>query len=643
MGDGVHFLSGPKPREARLLLVILGADLHEGPEAAHAHAHRLAALGVSAEIARLSDLLPAHRFFGVIDQLDEGLPELVEQRHPFHLARRDGVERILHPRGEVVIDVRREVLGQEAAHDLADVRRGEAAALDVDVLAVAQRRDDRCVGRGAADAVFLERLHQRGLREARRRLREMLGRGHAHELDLVALRHRRQYVIRVVLHDIVHALLVHRNVAGFDQRRTVGAQHGALRAVGGARRATAGQELHRHGVEDGGRHLARDGALPDERVEPELVGFQFLFDIRGHDAGVGRPDRLVRLLRALRLGAIDPRLFGESLLAVEPDDDLADLPDRFLREIDRVGAHVRDQADLALADVHALVQLLRHAHGLLSAETELAGGFLLQGRGGEGRSGIPAPLFSVDGEHGELAAGGLVERAHRLVRGTLRGEAELLDLRAPVLDQLGGKLLLGVLELGIDGPVFARHERRDLILALADHPQRGALHPSRGQPRTHLLPEQRRQIEPDQKVEGAARLLGVHEVDRQASRLGHRFAHGILGDLVEHHALHLFAVEGPVRLQKLMQVPGNRLALAIGVGREVQGIGLLEGTHDGVDVLLIALDHLVFHREVMLRVDGAFLGHQIPNMTVRGENFEVLAEVFLDGFRLGRRFHDYEV
>jgi hypothetical protein len=219
----------------------------------------------------------------------------------------------------------------------------------------------------------------------------------------------------------------------------------------------------------------------------------------------------------------------------------------------------------------------------------------------------------------------------------------LLDLGAAVLDQLGREFLRAVLELGVDGPVFPRNERRDLVLALANHPERRTLHASRGQAGTHLLPEKGGKIEAHQEVEGAPRLLGVHEIDRQASRLGHRLAHRVLGDLVEDHALHLLALERTLRFQELMQVPGDGLALPVRIGGEIEGLGLLERALDGVDVLAIALHHLVLHRKVVLRIDGALLGHQIANVTVRGEDFEVLAEVFLDGFRLGRRLHDNEV
>ena len=167
-----------------------------------------------------------------MDELDERLPEAFEQRHPFLFAAGDGVERILHLGGEIVIDVGREIRGEKAADDLADVGGREAPALDVDVLAIAQRRDDRGVGRRSSDAVFFEGLDQRRFGETWRRLGEMLARNHAEQFHPVADLHRGEHVIGVVLHDVVHALLIHGHVAGLDQRGTVRAQHGARRGAG---------------------------------------------------------------------------------------------------------------------------------------------------------------------------------------------------------------------------------------------------------------------------------------------------------------------------------------------------------------------------------------------------------------------------
>ena len=103
----------------------------------------------------------------------------------------------------------------------------------LDVLAILQRRDDRGVGRRPADAVFLERLHQRGFGEARRRLGEMLVAVHVEQRDDVAVFHRRQDAIVLVRPAcVVRAFLVHGDEAGLDQRGAVGAQHVA---AGGAR------------------------------------------------------------------------------------------------------------------------------------------------------------------------------------------------------------------------------------------------------------------------------------------------------------------------------------------------------------------------------------------------------------------------
>ena len=146
--------------------------------------------------------------------------------------------------------------------------------------------------------------------------------------------------------------------------------------------------------------------------------------------------------------------------------------DGLLRQVERVGAHVGDQAHLALADVDAFVELLRDAHGLLRAEAQLARGFLLQGRGRERRRRIALALLAVHRQDGELALGRLVQRALDLARLRFGGEAELLDLGAPVFDQLARETSAPMLELGIDGPVLPRHEGGDLVLALADHAQR---------------------------------------------------------------------------------------------------------------------------------------------------------------------------
>ena len=130
---------------------------------------------------------------------------------------------------------------------------------------------------------------------------------------------------------------------------------------------------------------------------------------------------------------------------------------------------------------------------------------------------------------------------------------------------------------------------------------------------------------------------------RQGPRVGHGVLYGFLGDFVEHHAVHCLVLELLAALQQLVQVPGDGLTLAIGVGREIEGVGILELGGDRLDVLVIAVDHLVFHGEVIARVDRAFLGHQVAHVTIGGQDLEVLAQVFFDRLRLGRRLNDDQI
>ena len=112
----------------------------------------------------------------LVDAVAERPVERPQQRHPGALAAGDLVELLLHPGRELEVDVVAEVLDEQVGHDPGDRLGLQAALLDPDVAAVDDRRDRRGVGRRPADAVLLERLDQRRLGEARRRLGEVLGR-----------------------------------------------------------------------------------------------------------------------------------------------------------------------------------------------------------------------------------------------------------------------------------------------------------------------------------------------------------------------------------------------------------------------------------------------------------------------------------
>ena len=127
--------------------------------------------------------------------------------------------------------------------------------------------------------------------------------------DAVALGERRQAAAVVVLGVIVLALLDHAHavVAAFlvDLEEAVELHDGA----GGAQHvelAVAALDLDVGGglLQLGGRHLARDGALPDQLVEPRLVALEIARDVLRAARDVGRADRLVRFLRVLGLGLV---------------------------------------------------------------------------------------------------------------------------------------------------------------------------------------------------------------------------------------------------------------------------------------------------------------------------------------------------
>ncbi len=90
-------------------------------------------------------------------------------------------------------------------------------------------------------------------------------------------------------------------------------------------------------------------------------------------------------------------------------------------------------------------------------------------------------------------------------------------------------------------------------------------------------------------------------------------------------------------------MPGDRLALAIRVGRQIQRLRVAQGARDGLHVPLVLLQHAVLHGKPTIRIDGAFLRHQVAHVPVRGQHLEILTEVLLDRLRLGGRLDDDQV
>ena len=130
-----------------------------------------------------------------------------------------------------------------------------------------------------------------------------------------------------------------------------------------------------------------------------------------------------------------------------------------------------------------------------------------------------------------------------LARSCLVFEAELFDLVAFVRNEPGRKRLLFLAQVGFDGPVLARLERLDLEFPLDDHPQGRALYATGRELRSHLSPQERRQVEAEKIVKRAPRLLRADQVAGNIPRVFDRFLDGVLRYFVKDDAMHRLAVQ----------------------------------------------------------------------------------------------------
>ena len=318
-----------------------------------------------------------------------------------------------------------------------------------------------------------------------------------------------------------------------------------------------------------------------------------------------------------------------------PRNQLADLGHRIDPEHGGIGTHVGDQADVAFpAQRHAFIQTLRDLHRAAGGEAELARGLLLQGGGGEGRRRAALAFLGADVADGKATTRSPLQRLARGMCGSFIGEIKLLEFLAVEPAQPGAEIAIGVLQLRLDGPVFARLERLDLLFALGDHAQCRRLHPAGGQSALHLAPQHRREIETDQIIQRTACLLRIDQVVGQAARVRHRRLDRLGRDFGKHHAMHVLAFKQAAFAQDLADVPADRLAFAIQVGRQIDVVGRLRRLGNRLDVFLVALDDLVGHGKVVLGIDRTLLGLQIAHMAVGSEDMKSLPRYLLIVFAL---------
>ena len=125
-----------------------------------------------------------------------------------------------------------------------------------------------------------------------------------------------------------------------------------------------------------------------------------------------------------------------------------------------------------------------------------------------------------------------------------------------------------------------------------------------------------------------------------------RLLHRAFGDFVEGHAPDAFASASfffffllPIA-ELFGQVRGDGFALAVRIGCEVDRIGRLRQLLQLGENFLFAGNDDVFGVEVILDIDAQGALGQVLDVAKRGLDRETLAQIFLDGFRLARRFDD---
>src|SRR5256712_6093823 len=616
-------LCAPVSRQVPFVLALgIGRAGDEFPVPAPPLDQPLAALGALFP-GRGADLDVTPLFARLLEVLLEPRIKLPNRIDPLPLSLLDLVERVLHLRGELDIhDLWEEGL-QEVGHLDAQLGRDERLPLATHVAAlIDDRAEDRRVRGRAADAELLESLDQRGLGVVRRRLREGLSGIEREEPQHLALLELRDGALGVVLHGpwlVLAALLVDGREPLEPERRALGAEE-----------TPAGLDICGHGVVDRRHHLARQEALPDEPIEGELVPREELRHAPRLQADLGGSDRLVRLLGA-PARAVCGRRVGHVIESEPSRDPLPRLRLRFARHADPVGAHIVDDALRALgSEVDPLVELLGDRHRLLRGEAELPARLLLQGRGDERRHRAPAALAARDRLDEEP---GVLERRHeRARRVPVRQRhllaVDLLQRRDELGRELGG-------EPRVERPVLDRDERLDLALAVHDQPDGHRLHPPGREPTLDLVPEERGELVADETVEHAARLLRVDLLEVDAPGLGERAPHRALGDLVERDAIDVVLAD----VELLGQVPADRLALAVGIRGDVEGVGVRGRLLQLVEDLLLPGRDDVLRLEPLLGIDAELGLRQIAHMAHRRFDDEARVQILLDRLHLRGRFH----
>ena len=411
----------------------------------------------------------------VVQILFEGTIEFAENLVLSVLLFGNLIQLFLHLGREADVDESLKIFGEHIHGHNAKLGNEQLFGFFDHVTAGKQCNDGRCKGAGAADALLLQLLDERCFGEVRRRLGEVLLCRH----ELVKQQLGARFDVRnlgVLFFIVIFAVQL-------QEAREF--QHGACCA-----QLVVGS-INRQGgnVINSVRHLAGNNAVPDKRIQLQLVACEVLLHLgRGtHDAG--RTNRLMRVLSVL-FGAVMVFLRRAEFAAEVLLDIVADFANGNLCQTHGVGSHIGNQADGGFAQGYAFIKLLCKHHGLFGAEVELFVGLLLHAGGSKRRYGVTLAFFFYCVTHDVIGLGQCFLRCSCLLL-VMQLQLFALIFYCFRFKELS---LAAFTQLGAECPVFYRHEIFDFTVAVGNNFGSNGLHASCAQTLADFAPQQRAQL-----------------------------------------------------------------------------------------------------------------------------------------------------
>ena len=194
-------------------------------------------------------------------------------------------------------------------------------------------------------------------------------------------------------------------------------------------------------------------------------------------------------------------------------------------------------------------------------------------------------------------------------------------------------------EQRFNGPILAVVKGLDLLLALNNDAQANGLDTTCRARAGQFTPQNRRKIKAHKIVQRAACQISFHKRLIDLTRIFHRFGYSCFGDRIENDAANgRVFLDGFALGQGFLQMPADRFALAIRVGRENEFVVVFQRVRDGFDMFFAIIANFPLHLEIGICVDRSILWRQVTNMAVRGENGVVGSQILVDCLGFSRGF-----